>query len=90
MNAIKAAEEIIRPKSPSVSTNKNYDTNTIESHPHEQRTTLIKMAGTSTGAGVSGTNELTSTTTNLQETSTVSYKRLLSFPTISLWFTMKR
>ena len=90
MNAIKAAEEILRPKSPSVSTNQSYDTNTIENHPHEQRTTLIKMAGTSTGAGVSGSNELISTTASLQETSTVSYKRLLNFPTISLWFTIKR
>ena len=72
MNAVKAVEEILRPKSPAASTNQNFDTNTIENHPHGKRTTLIKMAGASTGTGVSSTNEISSTTATLPETSTVS------------------
>ena len=74
MNAIKAVDDIIRPKSPSTKfTNQYSDLNSTESQSQEKRTTLIKMAGSSSGTGGTSSNEIPPPTTSFQETTTVRY-----------------
>ena len=72
MNAVKAVEDILRPKSPPASTNHCSDTNVIENQSHEKRTTLIKMAGTATGAGTITSSETPTVAAPPQHASTVS------------------
>ena len=75
MNAIKAVDDILRPKSPSAAkvTHQYSDFNLTESQSQEKRTTLIKMAGSSSGAGGTSSNEISPPTASFQETSTVSH-----------------
>ena len=73
MNAIKAVDDILRPKSPSNKVTHQYsELNSTESQSQEKRTTLIKMAGSSSGAGGTSSNEISPPTASYQETSTVS------------------
>ena len=75
MNAIKAVDDILRPKSPSTTkvTHQYSDLSSTESQSQEKRTTLIKMAGSSSGAGGTTSNEISPPTASFQETSTVSH-----------------
>merc|ERR1712223_1896684 len=69
MNAIKAVDDIIRPKSPSTKlTNQYSDLNSTESQSQEKRTTHIKMAGSSSGTGGTSSNEIPPPTASFQET----------------------
>ena len=74
MNAIKAVDDILRPKSPSTNLTHQYsDLNLTESQSQEKRTTLIKMAGSSSGTGGTSSNEISPPTASFQETSAVSH-----------------
>ena len=74
MNAVKAVEDILRPKSPSESSG-NYcttDSSSVENQQsHDNRTTLIKMAGTASGSGTSASSVPVAVAAAPQQTSTV-------------------
>ena len=73
MNAIKAVDDILRPKSPSTNVTHQFsELNSTESQSQEKRTTMIKMAGSSSGAGGTSSNEISPPTASYQETFTVS------------------
>ena len=75
MNAVKAVEDILRPKSPLASSSNHCTTDSSSSEyqqPHEKRTTLIKMAGTATGSGPSASSAPSGVVATPQQTSTVS------------------
>ena len=72
MNAVKAVEDILRPKSPPSSINHCPETNLVENQSHEKRTTLIKMAGTATGSGPTTSSGPATVAATPQQASTVS------------------
>ena len=92
MNAVKAVEDILRPKSPSESSG-NYcttDSSSVENqHSYENRTTLIKMAGTTSGSGASASSGPAVVAAVSQQTSTVCTKWRLFYIRIltkySIW-----
>ena len=65
MNAVKAVEDILRPKSPAAANNIALSSDTNENQGNEKRTTLIKMAGTASGGSVAATPQQTSTVRDL-------------------------